>query len=123
MYFANKEYKINLVEEESHLSGEASKQHVMVYPDSFVDGIGILAEVVLKNGGKVFGSWSTEGYDFDEFEKLYVPGKSFTLSPDDNKRLLNYANEVGLSDYLFTKLISDFRFGKSWDEKQKGETT
>ena len=60
---------------------------------------------------------------FDEFEKLYVPGKSFTLSPDDNKRLLNYANEVGLSDYLFTKLISDFRFGKSWDEKQKGETT
>mgnify|MGYP001406377358 CR=1 FL=1 len=29
------------------------------YPDSFVDGIGILAKIVLENGGEVFGSWSS----------------------------------------------------------------
>ena len=36
------------------------------YPDNFVDGIGILAKVVLGNGGKVFGHWPNKGYEFNE---------------------------------------------------------
>ena len=28
------------------------------------DGIGILAEVIIKNGGKVIGNWPREGYDY-----------------------------------------------------------
>ena len=36
------------------------------YPDNFVDGIGILAKVVLENGGKVFGHWPNKGYEFNE---------------------------------------------------------
>ena len=35
------------------------------YPDNFVDGIGILAEVVQKNGGEIFGYWKNEGYEFN----------------------------------------------------------
>ena len=35
------------------------------YPDNFVDGIGILAEVVKKNGGEIFGYWKNEGYEFN----------------------------------------------------------
>lgn len=35
------------------------------YSEYFIDGVGILAEVILKNGGKIIGKWSTEEYDFD----------------------------------------------------------
>ena len=56
------------------------------YPDSFVDGIGILAEVVLKNGGEVFGSWSTEGYDFDESLGLNPDGDFYGLVIDDDNQ-------------------------------------
>ena len=35
------------------------------YPDNFLDGIGILAKVVQKNGGEIFGCWKNEYYDFN----------------------------------------------------------
>ena len=56
------------------------------YPDSFVDGIGILAKVVLKNGGEVFGSWSTEGYDFDESLGVNPDGDFYGLVVDDDNQ-------------------------------------
>ena len=56
------------------------------YPDSFVDGIGILAKVVLKNGGEVFGSWSTEGYDFDESLGVNPDGDFYGLVIDDDNQ-------------------------------------
>ncbi len=34
------------------------------FGDSFVDAIGILADAVIKAGGKLIGSWPTDGYDF-----------------------------------------------------------
>ena len=34
------------------------------YGEWFCDGIGILAEVIIKNGGKVIGNWPREGYDY-----------------------------------------------------------
>ena len=46
------------------------------YPDNFVDGIGILAEVVLKNGGEIFGYWNNEGYDFN-LSKGLAPNNMF----------------------------------------------
>ena len=46
------------------------------YPDNFVDGIGILAEVVLKNGGEIFGYWKNEGYDFN-LSKGLAPNDMF----------------------------------------------
>ena len=56
------------------------------YPDSFVYGIGILAKVVLKNGGEVFGSWSTEGYDFDESLGVNPDGDFYGLVVDDDNQ-------------------------------------
>mgnify|MGYP003682035655 FL=1 len=35
MYFANKKYKINSIDNESHLSGESSRNNVKVYPEDF----------------------------------------------------------------------------------------
>ena len=35
------------------------------YAEFFVDGVGIIGEVVLKNGGTIFGKWSTKGYTYE----------------------------------------------------------
>lgn len=34
------------------------------YGEYFIDGVGILAKVILQNGGKIIGKWSTNTYDF-----------------------------------------------------------
>ncbi|MBL56701.1 MAG: flavodoxin [Flavobacteriales bacterium] len=34
----------------------------IVYCDYFIDGVGILAEQILKKGGTLIGKWPTEGY-------------------------------------------------------------
>ena len=49
-----------------------------------MDGIGILAEVVLKNGGEVFGYWSKEGYEFDESLGGAPNGDFYGLVLDDD---------------------------------------
>ena len=38
----------------------------VAYAEYFVDGIGILAKEVLKNGGKMIGYWPTKGYQHTE---------------------------------------------------------
>lgn len=35
------------------------------YAEFFVDGIGIIGEVVVQNGGTIFGKWPTKGYDYE----------------------------------------------------------
>ena len=35
------------------------------YPDTFVDGLGILANKVKERGGQLVGSWPLEGYEFN----------------------------------------------------------
>lgn len=36
------------------------------YGEYFIDGVGILAKTIIKNGGKIIGKWSCEEYDFEE---------------------------------------------------------
>ncbi len=36
------------------------------YPDSFVDGMGILAGKLSETGAELVGTWPVEGYEFDE---------------------------------------------------------
>ena len=36
------------------------------YSEYFIDGVGILAKVILENGGTIIGEWPIEGYDFTE---------------------------------------------------------
>jgi len=35
------------------------------YAEWFCDGVGILAQVVQQNGGKIIGNWPVDGYDFE----------------------------------------------------------
>ena len=44
------------------------------YGEYFIDGVGMLAEVVLNNGGKIVGNWPIKGYDFAE-SKAEIEGK------------------------------------------------
>lgn len=44
------------------------------YAEFFVDGVGILAEVILKNGGTIVGKWSTADYEF-EISKAKIDGE------------------------------------------------
>jgi len=95
-------------------------RNIVIKLNDYALEIGINEETIQQNHDTVS---RLKNVIFDEFEKLYVPGKTFKLSSDNHRRLLQYANELGIGEYLFKKLISDFRFGKSWNEKQKGETT
>ena len=67
-----------------------------------MDGIGILAEVVIKNGGEVFGSWSTEGYDFDESLGVNPDGDFYGLVIDDD-------NQHEMTDERVDKWLSQIK--------------
>ena len=56
------------------------------YSEYFVDGIGILAKVVLENGGKIIGHWPTEGYDYDESKGLLNEDYFYGLALDEDNQ-------------------------------------
>lgn len=45
------------------------------YGDFFLDAMGMLHDVVIKNGARIIGHWSTEGYDFDA-SKAKIPDEN-----------------------------------------------
>jgi len=53
------------------------------YPDTFVDGMGILYEAIKDKGINLIGQVSTDGYDFDE-SKAVVDGKFVGLALDED---------------------------------------
>ena len=53
------------------------------YPDTFVDGIGIIADVAAAQGADIVGSVPTDGYDFDD-SKAVKDGKFIGLPLDDD---------------------------------------
>ena len=55
------------------------------YPDTFVDAIGILGEIVEKNGGSLVAFTETEGYNFSD-SKALRDGKFIGLAIDDNNQ-------------------------------------
>ncbi|MEM8765509.1 MAG: flavodoxin [Bacteroidota bacterium] len=62
------------------------------YDDYFIDGVGILAEVILENGGNIIGQWSTKGYDFSESKALMDDEETFyglALDEDNQPELTN----------------------------------
>tara|TARA_Y100001970_G_C14220705_1_gene852494 strand:+ start:2122 stop:2640 length:519 start_codon:yes stop_codon:yes gene_type:complete len=64
------------------------------YPDNFVDGIGILAEVVKKNGGEIFGYWKNEGYDFDLSRGLVTRDLFYGLVIDEDNQQSQTENRI-----------------------------
>ena len=56
------------------------------YPEYFIDGVGILAEIVLKNGGTIIGIWPTEGYDFQTSKALKSDSVFYGLALDEDNQ-------------------------------------
>ena len=47
------------------------------YAEWFCDGVGILADIVEKYGGKVIGNWSTDGYEFESSKAVMNTNNTF----------------------------------------------
>lgn len=56
-----------------------------IYPDTFVDGMGIIYEKVIEKGAAVLGFWHNNGYNFDN--STAVKGESFVglVIDEDNE--------------------------------------
>lgn len=60
------------------------------YAEYFVDGLGILGEVILANGGHIIGMWPNVDYDFDKSKGLFEEDLFYGLPLDsDNQRDMN----------------------------------
>lgn len=55
------------------------------YPDTFQDGIGMLEEKIVEQGGKTVGYWSTDSYEFTD-SKALRDGKFVGLALDEDNQ-------------------------------------
>tara|TARA_B100000795_G_scaffold269868_1_gene260810 strand:- start:3808 stop:4314 length:507 start_codon:yes stop_codon:yes gene_type:complete len=72
------------------------------YHEYFIDGVGIIAKVVLQNGGKIVGYWPTEGYDFTESKALVNKELFYGLAIDED-------NETELTTARLKKWIAQLK--------------
>lgn len=56
------------------------------YDEWFVDGMGILAEVLIANGADMIGSWPNEGYTFIKSRALRPDGRFHGLALDEDNQ-------------------------------------
>lgn len=58
------------------------------YAEYFVDGLGILAEIILKNGGQIIGHWPIVGYEFEKSKALVPPDNThfYGLALDEDNQ-------------------------------------
>ncbi|KAB1068431.1 flavodoxin [Tamlana haliotis] len=74
------------------------------YAEYFVDGIGLLAKVVLEKGGKVVGYWPTEGYRFTDSVAIVDEQKDLFYG-----LALDHDNESQLTDDRLTTWIAQIK--------------
>ena len=63
------------------------------YAEYFVDGIGILAKVIIENGGKIVGYWPTLGYRYTDSVALIAGNEDYFYG-----LALDHDNESQLTD-------------------------
>lgn len=56
------------------------------YAEYFIDGVGILGDVVYENGGQIVGVWPTEGYDFEASKAEFQEGWFLGLAIDEDNQ-------------------------------------
>lgn len=56
------------------------------YTEYFVDGIGILGEIVSENGGEIIGVWPTDGYEFQASKAVFQEGWFVGLALDEDNQ-------------------------------------
>lgn len=64
------------------------------YDEYFVDGLGILGEVILNNGGKIIGMWPTEGYDYTKSKAEFTPELFYGLALDEDNEMEKTAERL-----------------------------
>ncbi|MEM6845432.1 MAG: flavodoxin [Bacteroidota bacterium] len=57
------------------------------YDEFFVDGLGILGEAIIKNGGKIIGMWPIEGYEFTESKGQFNDELFYGLAIDEDNQM------------------------------------
>ena len=72
------------------------------YDEYFIDGVGMLAEVVLENGGVIIGHWPTENYVFSESKALLNEDTFYGLALDED-------NELDLTNDRLDKWLSQLQ--------------
>jgi flavodoxin I len=73
------------------------------YSDNYLDGMGSVYDIVIKNGATVVGMWENEGYNFDESTALRN-GKfvGLALDEDNQSKLTNARVTQWLGEILPT---------------------
>ncbi len=71
------------------------------YPDNFGDAVGLLAEILLKQGAKIIGETSTKGYTFDK-SKAVKDNKFIGL-------LIDVENQDDLTNERVKSWVSDIK--------------
>lgn len=56
------------------------------YDEYFIDGVGIIGEVVINNGGELFGKWSTAGYEYTSSKAEKEKGCFLGLAIDEDNQ-------------------------------------
>lgn len=56
------------------------------YEEFFIDGVGILGEVVYENGGEIIGVWPTEGYVYEASKAEFEEGWFLGLAIDEDNQ-------------------------------------
>ncbi len=56
------------------------------YSEYFIDGIGILAEIVSNHGGEIIGVWPTDGYTFEASKAEFQEGWFVGLALDEDNQ-------------------------------------
>lgn len=74
------------------------------YPDSFVDAIGLIYDVLTEKGCDIVGKTSTDGYDYDE-SRGEVDGQFMGLALDDDNQ--DDLTEERIKNWV-AKLKNDF---------------
>ena len=64
------------------------------YAEYFVDGLGILGEVIIENGGKIIGMVSTEGYEYQESKGLFNDDTFYGLPLDEDNQMVLTAERI-----------------------------
>ena len=78
------------------------------YDEYFVDGIGILAEVVLENGGEIIGNWPRKNYSFAASKALVNKDYFYGLPIDqDNEEELTLGRLEKWTEQLKNEILRD----------------
>ena len=75
------------------------------YPDTFVDGMGILYEKVLDSKVNTVGSWSTEGYGHTE-SRAVIDGEFVGLAIDEDNQSASTSSRIKQWTDMLTEAFS-----------------